>query len=211
MSDKNIVERTEQPPIPAESPFASDLGFEAAARAAKALYTSTLVPEQFQGPRNAGNCFIALEMANRLKVSPLAIMQSLHVVRGKPAFSGQFLISLVNSCGRFSPLRFRFTGEGKDLECVAYARDLESGETVEGPPVSLRMAEQEGWLNKSGSKWRTMPRLMLMYRAGAFFSRVFAPDIAMGFLTLEEVRDIQDSAKKKRAAEIMEKIEGGGE
>jgi hypothetical protein len=35
-----------------------------------------------------------------------------------------------------------------------------------------------------------MPELMLRYRAAAFFARLYAPDITLGMLTVEEAEDI---------------------
>jgi hypothetical protein len=52
------------------------------------------------------------------------------------------------------------------------------------------MAKAEGWLTKTGSKWITMPELMLKYRAAAFFGRLYAPEVLMGMQTSEEVIDI---------------------
>jgi hypothetical protein len=57
------------------------------------------------------------------------------------------------------------------------------------------MAKAEGWYNKTGSKWRTMPELMLRYRAATFLIRSVAPDIALGFPTTEEAIDITDKAQ----------------
>ena len=51
------------------------------------------------------------------------------------------------------------------------------------------MAKDEGWYGKNGSKWKTMPELMLQYRAAAFFQRVYAPEISMGLITREEFDD----------------------
>ena len=55
---------------------------------------------------------------------------------------------------------------------------------------SIAMAKKEGWFNKTGSKWQTMPQLMLHYRAAAFFQRTYAPEISMGLMTSEEIQDI---------------------
>jgi hypothetical protein len=52
------------------------------------------------------------------------------------------------------------------------------------------MAKAEGWYGKSGSKWQTMPELMLAYRASAFFTRIHAPQLLMGLQTREEVEDV---------------------
>lgn len=65
---------------------------------------------------------------------------------------------------------------------------------IESAPVSMKLAVEEGWYGKSGSKWQTeMKALMLQYRAGSFFGRIHAPDIVMGMgRTTEELADIVD-------------------
>lgn len=62
---------------------------------------------------------------------------------------------------------------------------------IESAPVSIKMAVEEGWYGKSGSKWQTeMAALMLQYRSGSFFGNIHAPDIVMGMgRTTEEVAD----------------------
>lgn len=62
---------------------------------------------------------------------------------------------------------------------------------IESSPVSMKMAVEEGWYSKPGSKWQTeMKHQMLQYRSGAFFGRIHAPDIVMGMgRTTEELLD----------------------
>lgn len=60
---------------------------------------------------------------------------------------------------------------------------------LESPEVSIQMAIDEGWLTKNGSKWQTIPELMLRYRCASFFGRLYAPEILMGLHTTEEVHD----------------------
>ena len=177
------------------SVFASNESFELAQRAAKLLSASDLVPESFRG--SLPNCLLALNIAHRLGADPFAVLQNIFVVRGKPSWSASFLIGMVNSSGRFTPLQFRMTGEGDDLTCVAHAKCRQTGEACEGPPVSIRLAKSEGWYDKPGSKWKgEMAPLMLRYRAGAFFSRIYAPDLTLGMRTADEeveIRDVQVS------------------
>jgi hypothetical protein len=52
------------------------------------------------------------------------------------------------------------------------------------------MAKAEGWIDKNGSKWKTMPEQMLMYRAATFFCRVFCPEVLAGVQTSDEITDI---------------------
>ena len=73
--------------------------------------------------------------------------------------------------------------------CLAYAIDRD-GNRIEGVPISIAMAKVEGWYDKNGSKWQTMPELMLRYRAATFFKNIHCPEITMGFRTSDEAIDI---------------------
>ena len=170
--------------------------FELAMRTAKAYNASTMVPMNYRGQENLGNCVIACDMAARMGVSPMAVMQNMAVVQGRPSWSGQALISFVNATGKFTPLRFEEVGEpmkpGWKVRAWAYELnpDGSHGQKLESDWITTDMVNQEGWSKKNGSKWLTMPRQMARYRAGAFFQRVYAPELAMGCLTQEEAEDI---------------------
>lgn len=168
-------------------------GFELMQRAAKALAASTLVPTTFQN--NLPNCLIALEMAQRIGASPLMVMQNLYIVHGRPGWSAKFLIATMNQCGRFSAVRFDWGGErDKDTwSCRAWATEKETQQRIEGPTISIALAKKEGWYEKSGSKWKTIPELMLMYRAAAWMINTHAPEISMGLNTQEELGDVYDA------------------
>jgi len=166
--------------------------FETQQRMAKMYTTSDIVPATFRN--NIGNCVIAIDMAQRMQANPLMVMQNLYIVHGNPSWSSKFLISCINSCGRFSPLRYEEKGKegGKDWAVRAFAfekRDTTHKEPLYGEWITMQMAEKEGWTTKAGSKWLTMPGQMLRYRAAAFWQRVYAPEISMGFYTKEEVED----------------------
>lgn len=173
--------------VPDNSAFSGPANFEHAQRVAKMLSASDLVPKNFQG--NVQNTLIALELSNRIGASPLMVMQNLYIVHGKPSFSSTFIVAAINSCGKFSPLRYEVTGSGDTLACKAWAYDKESKDRLEGPTVTMAMAKAEGWIDKAGSKWKTMPELMIRYRSAAFFGRLYAPEIMMGMQTQEEVSD----------------------
>ena len=178
--------------------FSSQENFEQAQRMAQALASSTIVPVQYQKsktPEAVANCIIALEMANRIGMSPLLVMQNLYVVYGNVGWSSKFLIAALNTCGRFSPLRYEHENEGDLVKwrCRAWAIDKTTVTPLHGAWVSLQMAKDEGWYSKSGSKWKTMPELMLQYRAAAFFQRTYAPEISMGMQTVEELNDVVDA------------------
>jgi hypothetical protein len=79
-----------------------------------------------------------------------------------------------------------------DIECVAFTTAKGSDKVLESSPISIRLAIQEGWYTKSGSKWQTMPKQMLMYRAASFWTNAYAPELSMGMKTEDEIRDIVD-------------------
>ena len=166
---------------------ADSQAFELVQRQAKMLASSTLIPKEFQG--NLANCAIGLNIAKRLGADPFMVLQNIDIIHGRPSFRASFLIAMVNACGRFTPLQFQLTGKDGTRACVAYSTNKETGERVEGPEVSMAMAKAEGWSTKSGSKWLTMPELMLRYRSAAFFARIYAPDITLGMQTAEEIHD----------------------
>lgn len=192
------------------SPFSNNAAFDAAQRMASALASSSLVPQAYQ--KNPSNCLIAMELASRIGVSVLAAMQSVDVIHGRPSWRSQFLIATVNASGRFTPLRFEWTGEaGKPTwACRAAAKDVASGETLIGPWISWKMAMEEGWVNKNGSKWKTMPELMFCYRAGAFWSRLFCPEIGLGFQTVEEAYDVGGASGVSVGASLPEALTPAG-
>lgn len=173
--------------------FQSAEGFELLQRQAKMFCGSSLVPQQFQGEQNFGNAIIALEMAQRMNASPLMVMQNLYIVYGNPGWSSKFLIATFNQCGRFEAIKYKETGKkGTDSQgIIAYTREKGSDEIIQGPEVTILIAKQEGWYDKKGSKWKTMPDQMLRYRAAAWLIRTTAPEISMGLQTTDEIIDVE--------------------
>lgn len=170
-------------------------GFALMQRIANAFTQSNMVPKQYQG--NLPNCMIALDMAQRIGANPLMVMQNLYIVHGNPGWSSKFLIATVNTCGRYSTMRYEWTGtKGQDdYGCRAWAIEKETGERLNGIWVTWKMVKAEGWSSKSGSKWMTMEDQMFIYRAAAFWQRAYAPDLGMGLITEEELRDTYDAKR----------------
>lgn len=168
-------------------------------RKAKAYSTSPMVPKEYQGPSGLGSCIIAIELAERMNMPILMVMQSMDVIHGRPSFKAQFLIATWNACGRFSAIRYKFSGEGDDYGCVAWAIERETGEVLEGTRVTIGLAKKEGWYAKSGSKWQTMPEQMLRYRAAAWLVRAYAPELSMGLHMTDEVEDFAEPQKPRLA------------
>ena len=175
--------------------YSSSDTFNLAYQMAKGLAQSTLVPQQFQN--NPANCLIALEQANRLNISPLVCMQNLYVVSGKPSFSSSFIIGLINASGKYD-MELQFDEEekdGKPYACTCWTE--KDGRKVTGIKITMDMAEKEGWSKKNGSKWVTIPQVMLRYRAASFFARMNCPELSIGLYSKEELDDFTPIKKGK--------------
>ena len=175
--------------------YSSSDTFQLAFQMAKGLSQSTLVPQQFQN--NPANCLIALEQSNRLNISPMAVMQNLYIVQGKPSFSSSFIIGLINASGKYD-MELQFDEEEKDGKPYACTCWTElNGRKVTGVRITMDMAEKEGWSKKNGSKWITIPQIMLRYRAASFFARMNCPELSIGLYSKEELDDFTPIKKGK--------------
>ena len=178
-------------------------------RTARMLSTSALVPDAYK--QSPENCLVAIDIANRMGVSPLMVMQNLYVVKGKPSWSGSFCAAAINGSGRFTPLEYVFVGDPGQptYGCYATAIRASNGVRCFSDTITMAMAAAEGWLSKSGSKWKTMPMQMMMYRAAAFFARAHCSDILLGLPTYEEVQDVRGYVDESKPTVVTLEKQGG--
>lgn len=171
-------------------------------RVSQMLSQSALVPQNYQNKPQ--DCFIATEMATRMNISPIFVMQNLYVVKGKPSWAGQACMAMINACGKFRDVKHVYTGKKGTEErgCYVTATRISDGQTVDGTEVTLALAKSEGWT--SNSKWRNMPEQMLAYRAASFFARLYCPEALMGLQTYEEVMDAEQNNNKTLTKDILE-------
>lgn len=170
-------------------------------KTATMISKSALVPDSYRN--SPENCLVAIDLANRQGLSPMMVMQNLYVVKGKPAWSGSFCAAAINGCGKFTALEYVFVEEGGG-GCYARATRISNGSVCVSDTITMKMAKDEGWLDKGGSKWKTMPRQMMMYRAASFFARAHCPEVLLGIQTVEEVQDVNGyEAEQKQVHTIV--------
>lgn len=176
-------------------------------RLADRYANSSMVPDTYKGKPD--NCFVALELASRMDVSPVHVMQNLYIVQGKPSWAGQACKALIDGCGKFRDSEYIMTGSVLDgtRGCYLQAVNTRTGKLIKGTEITLKMAMDEGWSTKNGSKWKTMPEQMLKYRAAAFFARTECPEALMGFQTADEVEDVHGTAPQQ-AEKVIITLEG---
>lgn len=171
-----------------------------ALKMAEGLAKSELVPDNYRNKPES--CLIAIDVARQIGArSPIFVMQNLFVVKGKPSWSGQYCDAIVRA--NFKKVKVELSGEGDERGCKVTAYD-DNGNFCEGTRITIRMAKQEGWFNKTGSKWQTMPDLMLQYRAFAFFARIHCPDKLLGIH--DEFENLDISKIETKAENPFEEV-----
>lgn len=168
---------------------------------AEVFAISPLVPGHLRHGGEAvarANCFIALHLAQAMGENPIVVMQNIHIVNGKAGFSAQYMIARANASGVFDGrINWRVSGAGKGLAVTAYAVLKDTGEEVSAT-VSMEMAEAEGWTKNP--KYKTMPEVMLRYRAATFLVRWYCPEVMLGYHTIDEVEDVGAAGAPERPA-----------
>lgn len=189
-------------PVNNEKVFTHAGDFQNLFNIGKMFAYSNLVPQAYQGKAKIMDCAIAVDMANRMGVSPMMVMQNLYVVKGKPSWSGQACIALIKASGEFKNVSPVYVGEkGTDERgCYVKAERIDDSSIAEGPTVNMKMVKAEGW--SSNKKWQTMPELMLAYRAAAFFARIYIPNALMGCHVEGEAEDIAAGSNASKSEAI---------
>lgn len=176
------------------------------AKTAQTLSRCELLPDMYRGKWE--NIMMAMDIASRTNMGLMMVCQNLYIVKGKPAWSGSFCAAAINGCGKFTPLEYVFVGEEgtPSYGCFARATRRSNHSDCVSETITMRMAQDEGWLGKSGSKWKTMPRQMMMYRAASFFARVHCPEVLLGIQTAEEVQDVRgyDEPERKTTTVVLD-------
>lgn len=176
------------------NPFGSKESFNNLFTMAQALSKSDLVPEAYKGKTT--NIMLAIDIANRIGINPLFVMQQTSVVRGKISWSGQACSMIVNAYPKFKNVKLNYVGKRGEDSWGAFvsAINRETGEEIRGSIVDMQMVKSEGW--SSNPKWKSMPEQMLAYRAYTFFARVHCADALNGFYVENEIEDISGTHKE---------------
>lgn len=175
--------------------------FELEQRKAKAFVATDFFPAHLRkGDKEAtiGAAIIVLDLAQRMNLGALEVAQSIYIIHGKPSFETKFLVARLNSSGLLKGrLNTILSPDGQSAHCEAV--DAQTGQLLRGTTITMDMARREGWLSKNGSKWQTMPELMMKYRAQSFFINEFFPEVKYGLKTSDEAEDINEIKETPKA------------
>lgn len=171
------------------------------------LCQASNIPQAYQN--RPADCMIAIDMAERMNVSPMFVFQNMFVVKGKPSWSGQACKALIDNCGKFRNAKHVYFGEGDNHGCYIEAIRTDSNEVVRGVAVTVAMAKAENWWQNK--KWQNMTDLMLGYRAATFFARIHCPELLMGLATEGEADDIKPSTNASNLTNSLKGVNSDAE
>ena len=173
---------------------------------AEVFAESTIVPKHYRG--NKGSILIALQTAHRMNLDPMMVMQGTYEIHGKLGMTSAFAIALANTSGLITGgIRYKIENLGADIEnktetfrniqVTAYTNLKSNGEEI-SYTIGMKEAIAEGWT--SNTKYKSLPELMLRYRAATLLIRTHAPEVLNGMHMVEEIEDVQ-SVKTMRTVE----------
>jgi hypothetical protein len=179
---------------------------EKALRFSEIMAQADIIPTHYRG--KTANVFIAVQSALRMNLDPMHVMQNTFVISGKLGMVSSFAISLANGSGLFdSGISYKIEGKGDDLKVTAFANLKKSGREI-SYAITMREAIAEGWTKNA--KYRTLPELMLRYRAATLLIRTHVPEVLNGMHMVEEIEDVTIATKDvtpNKATSISSKLD----
>ena len=158
----------------------------------KALAASDLLPVEYRG--KPANVLVAIEYGKALDLAPMAAIQGITVIKGKPTASAALMAGLVRRAGHI----LRVTGNDKRAECTIIRADDPEFEfkTI----WTIERAKQAGLT--SNQTWSKYPDAMLKARAISECARNACSEILAGVqYTSEELGAEPDEQATKVTAQ----------
>ena len=161
----------------------------------KLIANSSFVPQEYRG--KPGDILVCLQMGAELGLSPLSALQSISVIKGKPAVWGDGAIALVQASGLLEDHEEDVVGEGD--ERYGYCRMVRKGRpTPYLKKFSIADAKRAGLWGRN--VWASYPDVMLVARARSACMRAGFPDVLKGVITREEAADYPSEDEQVKEA-----------
>jgi hypothetical protein len=149
---------------------------------AETMAVSAFCPKAFQ--HKPADIVVAVQWASEVGLAPLAAMQSMAVINGKPSLYGDGMMALI--VGHPEYVSHKEWREGDEAFCTIVR--MRFGEKVETTrSFSMAQAKRAGLLSKA--PWRQYTERMLQMRARGFAARDSFPDALSGMVIKEEAED----------------------
>lgn len=153
----------------------------------KMVANTEFAPKAMRG--KAADCALAAIYGSEIGVTPMAALQNIAVINGKPSVYGDLLLALCMASPLCAYVKEKVDGQGDEM--VATCETLRRG--YDAPTVrtfSMADAKNAGLLQKDGP-WKQYTARMLAMRARGFALRDAFPDVLRGVISAEEAQDYQ--------------------
>lgn len=171
--------------IPVRRGMLEPTTFPEALQFAGLLAKSGMLPKQFEN--NPGAVLVAIGMGAELGLPPMAALQNIAVVNGRPALYGDGVLAVCTAHPDCDDVVESMDEKGETAICTVRRR----GRAPVVRQFSVADAKIAGLWGKSGP-WTQYPRRMLQMRARSFALRDSFPDALRGIRVVEEERDVID-------------------
>jgi hypothetical protein len=153
-------------------------------RLAKAVCMAGMAPKGLDTPEKA---MVAIMHGLEIGLTPMAALQRIAVVNGRPTIWGDGAVGLVRGSGLCEFINEQIHGEGdKRVATCEAKRRGEKSPVVRS--FSVQDAKQAGLWGKAGP-WQQYPERMLQMRARAFALRDLFADVLGGLYLREELEE----------------------
>lgn len=153
---------------------------------AKTIAESTFCPKDMRG--RAGDVLAAIQFGSELGMSPMAALQGIAVINGRPSLYGDALMALVLSQPDVIDVVEELDEKTMTASCTVI-RQRGARERSITRTFSMADAQKAKLAGKSGP-WTDYPKRMLAMRARSWALRDACPDILRGMVAQEEAQDI---------------------
>lgn len=156
--------------------------FDDAIKFSEMLAKSDFVPKAFQG--KPGDILAAIQMGYEVGLAPMAALQNIAVINGRPSMWGDALLAIVQASGLLETIDE--SDDGKTATC----RVKRKGDpTPRVSTFSMDDASRAALAGKQGP-WQQYPKRMRQMRARSFALRDKFADVLKGLIAREEAIDI---------------------
>lgn len=157
-------------------------GLDAKLRYAEMMAQASLLPPAYR--KQPANVLLAIEHGEMLGLPPLAAIQMIHIIDGRPAASAGLISALVRRAGH----RLRVTGDETSATATVVRSD--DPEFTYTATWDLDRAKSAGLLGKTN--WRTYPAAMLKARAVSEVARDACQEALCGLTYTADELGAQD-------------------
>jgi hypothetical protein len=170
--------------------------FEQLWRFATCIAKSPFAPKGMETPEAI---VPAIQLGLEIGLSPMAALQNVAVINGRPGIYGDAALALVRASGLCESYTQKTEGAGDTLAAVVTSK--REGHEPLTHRFSVADAKKAGLWGKSGP-WSQYPERMLLFRARGFNLRDNFGDVLKGLRTTEELSDIP--AEKSVAGHVVQ-------